>query len=117
MDIETTKKPWGLFARFTSNEPSTVKLLYINKGEELSLQYHTHREEFWRIVHGNPRIIIGETVNNPHEGEDFTVAPHTIHQISAPVDNVIILEISKGQFDENDIVRIEDKYNREKVQV
>ncbi len=112
MSIVTTKKPWGLFVRFTYNEPSTVKLLYVNKGEELSLQYHTHREEFWRIVHGNPKIIIDDKEYYPHEGEDFTVAPHIDHQISAPNDNVIILEISKGVFDEDDIVRIEDKYHR-----
>lgn len=112
MNVVTEKRPWGMFARFTNNEPSTVKLLYINKGEELSLQYHTHREEFWRIIHGSPKIIIGDSVFHPNEGEDFTIAPHTNHQISAPVDNVIILEISKGQFDEGDIVRVEDKYNR-----
>lgn len=108
----TTKKPWGSFTRFTNNELSTVKLLYINKGEEFSLQYHTHREEFWKIIHGNPEIIIGDKTFHPHEGEEFTVAPHENHRVSAVIDDVVILEISEGEFDEDDIVRIEDKYNR-----
>ena len=114
MNSTTTKRPWGSFTRFTNNEPSTVKLLYINKGEETSLQYHTHREEFWKIIKGNPEIVVGSERHSPHEGEEFTVAPKAEHRISAPLDDVVILEISKGQFDEDDIVRIEDKYNRAK---
>lgn len=112
MNPETTKRPWGSFTRFTNNEPSTVKLLYINKGEEFSLQYHTHRQEFWKIISGHPDIIVGEKSFQPKEGEEFLIEPHTNHRISAPVDNVVVLEISEGQFDENDIVRLEDKYNR-----
>ena len=112
MNPVTTKRPWGSFTRFTNNEPSTVKILRINKGEEFSLQYHSHREEFWKIIKGNPEIIIGTKVENPHEGGEFVIAPHVAHRISAPRDDVVVLEISKGHFDEDDIVRIEDKYNR-----
>ncbi len=115
MNPITIKKPWGSFTRFTNNEPTTVKILHINKGEEFSLQYHTHREEFWKIIKGNPEIIIGDKVeHHPHEGDEFVIKPHVNHRISAPKDNVTVLEISKGQFDEDDIVRIEDKYNRVK---
>ena len=112
MDPITTKKPWGSFTRFTNNEPSTVKILHINKGEEFSLQYHSHREEFWKIIKGNPVVVIGDKTEHPKEGDEFLVKAHTNHRISAPKDDVFVLEISKGQFDENDIVRIEDKYNR-----
>ncbi len=112
MDPITTKRPWGSFTRFTNNEPSTVKLLYINKGEEFSLQYHTHRKEFWKIISGNPEIVIGDKTENPKEGDEFVIMPNTNHRISAPKDDVTVLEISEGQFDEDDIVRIEDKYNR-----
>ncbi len=112
MDPITTKRPWGSFTRFTNNEPSTVKILHINKGEEFSLQYHSHREEFWKILKGNPDVIVGDKKHSPKEGEEFTIAPHTNHRISAPRDDVTVLEISRGQFDEDDIVRIEDKYNR-----
>ncbi len=112
MKSVTTKKPWGSFTRFTNNEVSTVKLLYINKGEEFSLQYHTHREEFWKIIHGNPEIIIGDKTYYPKEGEEFIIAPHVNHRVFAKTDDVVVLEISEGRFDEDDIVRIEDKYNR-----
>jgi mannose-6-phosphate isomerase-like protein (cupin superfamily) len=113
MDSSTTKRPWGSFTRFTNNEPSTVKLLYINKGEEFSLQYHTHRKEFWKIIEGSPEIIVGDMVtHNPAQGDEFVIEPGTKHRISAPKDNVVVLEISTGEFDEEDIVRLEDKYNR-----
>ncbi len=112
MESTTTKRPWGSFIRFTNNEPSTVKILNINKGEILSLQYHLHREEFWKILKGSPEITIGEEKINAKEGDEFTIKPHVNHRISAPNDDVMVLEISKGEFDEDDIVRIEDKYNR-----
>mgnify|MGYP001566944182 CR=1 FL=1 len=112
MKPETTKRPWGSFTVFTNNEPSTVKILHINKGEELSLQYHTHRQEFWKILRGNPEIIVGDKTEHPKEGEEFVIESNTNHRISAPKDDVEVLEISTGEFDEEDIVRIEDKYNR-----
>lgn len=112
MDPATTKRPWGSFTRFTNNEPSTVKILHINKGEEFSLQYHTHRQEFWKILKGNPEVVIGEETKHPKEGDEFVIQPNTNHRINAPVDDVLVLEISRGHFDEDDIVRIEDKYGR-----
>lgn len=112
MNPETTKRPWGSFTRFTNNEPSTVKLLYVNHGEVLSLQYHNKREEFWKVIKGNPEITIGDEVVGAKEDDEFFIATGVKHRISAPENNVVILEISKGEFDESDIVRIEDKYGR-----
>ncbi len=112
MNPVTTKRPWGSFTRFTNNELSTVKLLYVNQGEQLSLQYHNHREEFWKVIKGSPDVVIGNENHSASEGEEFFIGVNTNHRISAPKDNVVILEISKGEFDENDIVRVEDKYNR-----
>ena len=110
--VTTIKKPWGMFACFTNNESSTVKLLYVDKGGELSLQYHEHREEFWKVIRGNPEITIGEQVHQAKEGSEFFVPVKEKHRISAKTEDVIILEISTGHFDEDDIVRLEDRYNR-----
>ena len=112
MEPITTKRPWGSFTRFTNNELSTVKLLYVNKGEELSLQYHMKREEFWRVISGTPDIRINDDTFQAKVGDEFNIPLGTKHRISAPNDDVVVLEISKGEFDEDDIVRIEDKYNR-----
>jgi len=112
MNIITTPKPWGSFTRFTHNEISTVKFLNVTAGEELSLQRHHKREEFWKVVSGHPKIVIGDEENIGNPGDEFTIPIETKHRIGAPTDDVVILEISLGDFDEEDIVRLEDKYNR-----
>ena len=112
MNISTVKRPWGSFERLTHNELSTVKLIYVSKGEETSLQYHHKREEFWKIISGHPCLVIGDDIINSKVGEEYTVLSEKKHRISAPNDDIILLEISTGDFDEDDIVRVEDKYNR-----
>jgi mannose-6-phosphate isomerase-like protein (cupin superfamily) len=112
MNITSEQKPWGSFTTLTKNEPSTVKLLYVTKGEEISLQYHNHREEFWKIISGNPLITIGDSTVTANPDDEFFISQGTNHQISAPEDNCVILEISIGDFDENDITRLSDKYGR-----
>lgn len=109
---EAVIKPWGSYITFTQNEPSTVKLLYITKGEAFSLQFHSHREEFWKVLQGNPSIIIGEDTILAKPDDEFLITQGTNHRVTAPENDVVILEISKGEFDEDDITRIEDKYGR-----
>lgn len=112
MEKITTNKPWGSFTRFTLNEQSTVKILYVKRGEEFSLQYHKNRSEFWKVLKGNPELTIGEEKIPAKEGDEFNIDPSTKHRVSALTDDVEVLEISTGEFDEEDIVRLEDKYNR-----
>lgn len=112
MNKQVTNRPWGNFVRYTNNESSTVKILTINHGEELSLQYHNHRKEFWKVLSGHPILTIGEKKVDGNVGDEFEILEKIEHQISAPIDEVKILEISFGEFDEDDIVRIKDKYGR-----
>jgi mannose-6-phosphate isomerase-like protein (cupin superfamily) len=108
----THTRPWGSFIEFTKNKSSTVKILIVNKGEEFSLQFHKKREEFWRVLKGNPTVIIRNEEFIAEEGEEFTIKRGEKHRISAKDTEVQILEISFGEFEEDDIVRIEDKYGR-----
>ncbi len=109
--IEHTR-PWGSFIEFTKNKLSTVKILIVNPGEEFSLQYHKNREEFWYVLSGSPTVIIGNEKFIAEKGDEFIVKKGEKHRISAKDTEVRILEISFGEFDEDDIVRIEDKYGR-----
>jgi len=108
----TVKRPWGKFEQFCLNEKCTVKILTIKSGEELSLQYHKKREEFWKVVVGKAEIIIGKKVKNAREGDEFVIPKKTKHQAKTGKETVKILEICFGKFDEGDIVRLEDKYHR-----
>ena len=108
----TEERPWGFFREFTDSDKGTVKIIFVRKGETFSLQRHEHRDEFWRVLSGNPDITIGEKIVRAKKSDEFEIQPKTEHRISAPIDDVEVLEISRGQFDENDIIRIEDKYGR-----
>jgi len=108
----THKRPLGSFIEFTKNESSTVKILIVNSGEEFSLQYHKNRKEFWRVLSGAPTVIIGNEEFTAQKDDEFTVEKGEEHRIKASGEEAQILEISFGEFDEDDIVRIEDKYGR-----
>lgn len=112
MQPHTTHRPWGEFRQFAHNEPVTVKTILVKKGERLSLQYHAHRSEFWKILKGSPLITIGEEKHTAEAGDEFTVPVHMQHCIEALESDVELLEIARGTFDENDIVRLDDKYGR-----
>lgn len=107
----TEERPWGRFEEFIKNERSTVKILTINAGEELSLQIHENREEFWHVISGNGEAVVGDSVIQLSPKSEYTIPPKTEHQIKAKT-TLKILEVSLGEFDESDIVRIKDKYNR-----
>jgi mannose-1-phosphate guanylyltransferase/mannose-1-phosphate guanylyltransferase/mannose-6-phosphate isomerase len=112
MKTLTVKKPWGQFDQFTHNEISTVKILSVDKGGELSLQNHEHRTEFWRIISGHPLVTIGEITKSANPDDEFIIEKLQPHRLEAPNDNVQVLEIAFGNFDEEDIIRIKDKYGR-----
>jgi len=112
VEVYSEKRPWGSFEKFNENEQCTVKLLYIKPGSRLSLQYHNKRKEFWKIIKGSGTVEIQNKQSSLSEGDKITIPPGASHRIQASESGCTVLEISYGIFDENDIVRIEDDYNR-----
>ncbi len=108
----TEERPWGMFEQFTHNQPSTVKILTINPHQSLSLQLHHQREEFWRVLSGQPIVTLGDRVFEATLGQEIDIAPEQQHRIEAKDDPVQILEIAFGDFAEDDEIRLEDKYHR-----
>ncbi len=106
------ERPWGQFEQFSKNEKVTVKILRVNPNEELSLQFHHNRDEFWRVLEGTGDIVIGKETQTGKKGDEFFIPRETNHQIKAYASSISILEISFGDFDEDDIVRLSDKYHR-----
>ena len=105
-------RPWGNFERFTKDVPSTVKIITVNHGQSLSLQYHEQRQEFWRILEGSPLVTIGDKEIKAVPGNEFFIEKRVKHRISANTNRVVFLEIAFGHFDESDVVRLEDRYGR-----
>ncbi len=109
---EKEKRPWGDFERFTLNEQTTVKIITVDAGEAFSLQTHEHRDEFWRVLKGSGVIHIDDTDHNAKEGDTFFSPRHTKHRALGGPEGLTFLEIAFGEFNENDIQRLEDRYGR-----
>jgi mannose-6-phosphate isomerase len=115
--IVEVEKPWGKFEQYTHNAPSTVKIITVQPGDALSLQYHHRRDELWVVLDAGAKIRIGDVIIRPRVGERVFIPRTTAHRLSAPADRAVrILEVSFGEFDEEDIVRLDDVYGRAPVQ-
>ena len=109
--MKEVKRPWGLFKQFVLNEKCTVKIIEVKPKEELSLQKHKERVENWYFI--TPGIVqIKNKKNFIKEGEFVKIPKNTPHRILAGNKTVKVLEVSLGNFDEHDEIRLEDKYNR-----
>jgi mannose-6-phosphate isomerase len=112
MKIYSEIRPWGRFEKFHENKSCTVKLIYVNANSRLSLQYHKKRSEFWKVIKGTAAVEIDKKTIVLKEGETITIPRQAKHRVLALESDCIILEIAYGRFDENDIVRLEDDYQR-----
>jgi len=104
-------RPWGHFTQFTSNEVSTVKIIYVDANGILSKQRHRLREEMWVMLDEGMKVEIDDKVILPKKGEHCLIPRDSIHRLSSEMGGRV-LEISFGHFDENDIERLEDAYDR-----
>ena len=114
IEIYKEERPWGNFERFTQNQATTVKIITVMGGEKLSLQFHKRRNEFWRILSGEGIATVGEEDVEVNQGDECHIPVGVKHSIEGKNKGVIFLEISFGDFDEEDEVRLADKYGREK---
>jgi mannose-6-phosphate isomerase len=113
-EIEQTYHPTGKLLEHEPDEPLTVKIIHVYAKSRLSLQYHRHRTEEWYCLSGRAYAILKRAdgfVEFPLEKDsDVVVPPMTVHRLGCREDSADILEVSKGHFDEADIVRLEDDY-------
>lgn len=110
--IERVERPWGVFETFSHNENVTVKIITLLPHEMTSLQYHKKRSEYWYVISGHPIIQIDKVELKAKPGSDFSIDMLVKHRLGGGQSGAKILEVSKGDFDEDDIVRVEDKYDR-----
>ena len=114
--IEETKvdKPWGYELRWAITDRYAGKVLHVNKGEALSLQYHERKDEYQYVIKGAVDIELagpgGElTTRRMKVGDTLHITPGTRHRLTA-VEDTDIFEVSTPEID--DVVRLEDRYGR-----
>ena len=111
--IYREKRPWGDFVRYTKGQLSTVKIIIVKPGEELSYQYHNFRDELWVPLTKGLEFVVDDKVVRPRLFEEFFLPRKTKHRVrGVGKEKAFWLEISFGDFDENDVVRLDDKYGR-----
>lgn len=109
----SSSRPWGNFQQFTLNEATTVKIITVDPGARLSLQTHEQRAEFWQVLDGSIDVTVGEETWSAQPGEQIWVTQGSVHRMGNSSNRPgRILEIGYGVFDEDDIVRLEDDYQR-----
>ncbi len=113
-ELEPIYHPTGELLQHNPGEPLTVKIIHVYARSRLSLQYHRHRTEEWYCLKGRAYAILkrGQLLEKvPLEKDSHVVVPQMmVHRLGCDEESADILEVSKGHFDEADIVRIEDDY-------
>ena len=105
------EKPWGHEIRWALTEKYVGKILHINSGQQLSLQYHEVKDESIYVLEGTLLVKDKERVRILEEGESMRIQPGTIHRFCAPhTTHVKLIEVSTPEID--DVVRLEDDYGR-----
>jgi len=111
--IKEDTRPWGKFRSFPHELAKNIKIITVNPGGVLSLQYHEQRSEFWVVLDDGLEVTVADRVWKPKEGEEIFIpcqAPHRLRCLGKR--RARVMELWLGDSDESDIVRLEDKYGR-----
>ena len=108
------EKPWGHERIWADTEAYVGKILHIEAGESLSLQYHNRKDETIHVLTGRLRFQAGPSPDALEDmvlepGESFRITPGTVHRMEA-LETCDVLEASTPHLD--DLVRLEDRYGR-----
>ncbi len=112
----TVQKPWGSELIWAETDDYAGKILFVQAGESLSLQYHEVKDESWYVLEGRSRLELGEVGNDGLEeleigpGQAFRFRPGTVHRVTA-IEDTRIVEVSTAHL--ADVVRLADSYGRE----
>ena len=111
--ISEDHRPWGSFRQFPHLGISSVKIITVNPGGLLSLQYHNKRDEFWVVLDDGLEITVGDEKIRPKAGDELWIPKGTLHRAKGIGDKPArFFELWVGESEENDIVRVEDVYKR-----
>ena len=108
------RRPWGYYEVLDRGVNFLVKKITIFPKHSISLQFHKKRSEHWVVTEGNARVNKNNHLIDLSQNESIFIKKGEIHQISntGPT-NLVIIEVQTGNLiSEDDIVRLEDQYDR-----
>lgn len=107
-------RPWGSYDSVDYGERFQVKRITVNSGASLSLQKHYHRAEHWVVVSGTAEVTRDDEVILLGENESTFIPLGSVHRLRNPGRVPLeIVEVQSGSYlEEDDIIRLQDNYNR-----
>ena len=113
-ECKKTDKPWGYEVLWAQTDNYVAKLMQINAGHRMSLQYHSKKEETLYVMSGLLKVWDSEDEDQwvfLKPGSIYHVKPGCIHRFGASEDkDVMLIEVSTNYLD--DVIRIKDDYKR-----
>ncbi len=108
------EKPWGYEIRWAVTERYAGKLIHVDRGHQLSLQYHVQKEESIHVLSGEMDLQLESNSGDVEThrltaGMSAHIRPGRKHRFVA-VEDTDLLEVSSPEID--DVVRLEDSYGR-----
>jgi hypothetical protein len=109
------EEPWGCEIWWAHTDDYAGKILHVNAGHRLSLQYHVQKDESCSLLAGKLLLVQGDSAEDLtetviSEGHAWRNAPGLVHTIEA-IEDADVLEASTSQLD--DVVRLADAYGRQ----
>src|SRR5579871_3293864 len=107
-------RPWGYYQSIDQGSRYQVKRIVVRPAGRLSLQKHYHRAEHWIVVRGAAEVTLNGTVQLVHENESIYLPIGSDHRLANPGKiDLELIEVQTGSYlGEDDIIRMEDVYNR-----
>jgi len=110
------ERPWGWFQRLDMGARHQIKRIVVKPGGRLSLQKHRHRAEHWVVVSGIATVTVGERTTVLGENESVFIPKGAVHRLeNFGAQAIEIIEVQYGGYlGEDDIIRLDDVYGRER---
>jgi len=111
-EVTLVTRPWGSFRQYANNEAVTVSLMTVQPDQRLSLQSHTGRAELWIVLDAGAIVQVNDEVLHPNAGDEIWIPANARHRLSSAGPAVRVLEVAFGNWQQDDITRYEDDFNR-----
>ncbi|PIQ24143.1 mannose-1-phosphate guanylyltransferase/mannose-6-phosphate isomerase [bacterium (Candidatus Blackallbacteria) CG17_big_fil_post_rev_8_21_14_2_50_48_46] len=107
-------RPWGAYETVDQGERFQVKRITVHPGQALSKQMHHHRAEHWIVVKGTAQVTRGDETFLLTENQSTYIPLGSVHRLENPgTIDLELIEVQSGPYlGEDDIVRFEDRYQR-----
>ncbi|QDX30581.1 mannose-1-phosphate guanylyltransferase/mannose-6-phosphate isomerase [Dickeya poaceiphila] len=107
-------RPWGKISNIDAGDHYQVKKLTVRPGQGLSLQQHFHRAEHWIVLSGTARVNVDDNTYFLAENQSTFIQPGAVHTLENPgLIDLVIIEVRSGRYlEEDDVVRLHDRYGR-----